>query len=105
MKELLPSIFGLIGSVIVAFISYMGIKATNKQANDSMQNELKTQQALYSQKLDILTEEVRSHNNFARRLPVVEQQISDINRRFDDVDKRIDKVETTVSQILKDWFI
>lgn len=34
-----------------------------------------------------LTREVREHNNFARRVPVVEQQIEDIKRRLDDIER------------------
>ena len=38
-------------------------------------------------KIDNLTEEVRKHNNFARRIPVIEEQIRVANHRIDDLEK------------------
>lgn len=38
-------------------------------------------------KIDNLTEEVRKHNNFARRIPVIEEQIREANHRIDDLEK------------------
>lgn len=44
-------------------------------------------QAVTETKLDELTREVREHNNFARRMPVVEEQIKVINHRINDLEK------------------
>ena len=41
----------------------------------------------YLQKLEELTREVREHNNFARRMPVVEEQIKVINHRISDLEE------------------
>lgn len=43
-------------------------------------------QAVMETKVDELTREVREHNNFARRMPVVEEKISVINHRIDDLE-------------------
>lgn len=43
-------------------------------------------QAVTETKLDELTREVREHNNFARRMPVVEEQIKVINHRIKDLE-------------------
>jgi hypothetical protein len=43
-------------------------------------------QAVMETKVDELTREVREHNNFARRMPVVEAQINMINRRVEDLE-------------------
>lgn len=43
-------------------------------------------QAVTETKLDELTREVREHNNFARRMPVVEEQIKVINHRIQDLE-------------------
>lgn len=48
-------------------------------------------QAITDTKLDELTREVREHNNFARRMPVVEEKIKVINHRIDDLEKNKDK--------------
>jgi hypothetical protein len=43
-------------------------------------------QAVTETKLDELAREVREHNNFARRMPVVEEKIRVINHRIDDLE-------------------
>lgn len=49
---------------------------------------IKTGQKITEVKLEELTREVREHNNFARRMPVVEEQIKVINHRISDLEKR-----------------
>ena len=44
-------------------------------------------QAVTETKIDELTREVREHNNFARRVPVVEEQIKVINHRINDLEE------------------
>ena len=48
---------------------------------------MKTAQAVTDEKINELTREVREHNNFARRMPVVEEQIKVINHRLSDLKK------------------
>ena len=43
-------------------------------------------QAVMETRVEELTREVREHNNFARRMPVVEEQIRVINHRIDDLE-------------------
>ena len=59
------------------------ILATTKKTEESM----RISQAVMEQKITDLTREVRSHNNFAQRLPVVEEQIKVINHRIDDLEE------------------
>lgn len=44
-------------------------------------------QAVMDTKLEELTREVREHNNFAKRMPVVEEQIKGINHRISDLEE------------------
>ena len=44
-------------------------------------------QAVMDNKLEELTREVREHNNFAKRMPVVEEQIKVINHRISDLEE------------------
>ena len=44
-------------------------------------------QAVMETKVEELTREVREHNNFAKRMPVVEEQIKVINHRIDDLEQ------------------
>lgn len=45
------------------------------------------QQAVTDTKIEELTREVREHNNFARRVPVIEEQIKNIYHRLDDAER------------------
>lgn len=67
-------------SIIVALISggltLVGVLVANSKS-----------QAVTDTKLEELTREVREHNNFAKRMPVVEEQIKNINHRLDDLEK------------------
>ena len=53
----------------------------------SMDSKLDKQQAVMETKMDELTREVREHNNFAKRMPVVEEQIKVINHRIEDLEE------------------
>ncbi|MEA4932345.1 MAG: hypothetical protein VB071_01950 [Lawsonibacter sp.] len=48
-------------------------------------NNAKT--AVLNQKIEDLTREVRKHNNFAERIPVIDEQIKVINHRLNDLEK------------------
>ena len=57
------------------------------QSNKRVVQNLSTSQAVTDVKIDELTREVRAHNNFAQRMPVVEEQIKVINHRSDDLER------------------
>lgn len=69
-------------SIIVALItgafSLIGIYVTTRENGKRIEAQLFTAQAVTDTKIEELTREVREHNNFARRMPVVEEQIKDI---------------------------
>ena len=50
--------------------------------------ELKEAQAVTDTKITELTREVREHNNFARRVPVIEEQIKVANHRIEDLERQ-----------------
>ena len=74
-------------SILVGVLSLIGVVITNNNSNKKIQNQLETQQAVTDCKIDELTREVREHNNFARRMPVVEEQIKVANHRIDDLEQ------------------
>ena len=59
---------------------------TVDKVNRTMMQNLSTSQAVTDTKIEELTREVREHNNFARRMPVVEEQIKVINHRIEDLE-------------------
>ena len=78
---------GIIAAVVTGCLSLAGVIITNVQSNKKIENNLTTAQAVTDCKIDELTREVREHNNFARRMPVIEEQIKVINHRIADLEK------------------
>lgn len=77
-------------SIIVALItgsmSLLGVVLTSRQQARDIDHKLDKQQAVTNTKLDELTREVREHNNFARRVPVLEEQMKVANHRIQDLE-------------------
>ena len=59
----------------------------SKNKAKSMDAKLDKQQAVTETKLEELTREVRAHNNFAQRVPVLEEQMKVANHRIADLEK------------------
>lgn len=78
-----------ISSIITGGLALVGVIVTNIMQNNRLSREFERQveksQAITDVKIDELTREVREHNNFAKRLPVVEEQIKVINHRIADL--------------------
>lgn len=76
----------IIAAAITGGLALLGVVITNgsscKKIAKQTELQLQTSQALMNQRLDELTREVREHNNFARRMPVVEQQIAAIQDKI-----------------------
>ena len=66
----------IITALITGGLTLMGVLAANNK-----------QQAITDTKLEELTREVREHNDFARRVPVVEEQIKVMNHRISDLEE------------------
>ena len=65
----------IICALITGGITLAGVLVTNSRS-----------QAVTEEKIEELTREVREHNNFAKRMPVVEEQIKVINHRIADLE-------------------
>ena len=77
-------------ALITGAVSLIGTIITVLLANQKTNEALKISQAVTDTKIDELTREVRTHNNFAQRMPVVEEQIKVINHRIDDLEDKHD---------------
>lgn len=73
-------------AIITGGLSLLGIIYSSGKSANKVDAKLDKQQAVIETKLNELTREVREHNNFARRVPVVEEQIKVINRRIEDLE-------------------
>lgn len=81
----------IIVAIITGGISLLGTVLTILSASKRTDESLKINQAVTDAKIEELTREVREHNNFARRMPVVEEQIKVINHRIEDLEKGDDR--------------
>lgn len=72
---------------MVGALALIGVIITNNRANNKMQNKMTTAQAVTDERISELTREVRVHNNFARRVPVIEEQIKVANHRLADLEE------------------
>lgn len=79
----------IVTALITGGLALLGVVITNNSNNQKLQAKLETAQAVTDCKIDELTREVREHNNFARRMPVVEEQIKVVNHRIKDIEDKI----------------
>ena len=66
----------IISAILAGAVTLIGVLIANSRS-----------QAVTDTKLEELTREVREHNNFAKRMPVVEEQIKVINHRIKDLEE------------------
>lgn len=74
-------------ALITGGLSLLGVVFTNLATARKSEATIRTSQAVTDAKLEALTREVREHNQFARRMPVVEEQIKVINHRIGDLER------------------
>ncbi len=82
---------GIISAIITGAFALVGVIVSNIAANKKMRSQIETAQAVTDVKVEELTREVRQHNNFAARMPVVEEQIKVINHRLSDIERNNEK--------------
>ena len=90
--QIIIGIITLIGIVVTGIFSNKKahIETDTKQQifNTRLENQVASSNQLMMQKVDALAAEVREHNNYARRMPVVEQKVEDLTRRVADIEKK-----------------
>lgn len=87
LSALITGGLALVGVVITCYFTSQRtrteITEEYRKANEEIKTEFKVSQAVTDTKIEELTREVREHNNFAKRMPVVENEIVHIH---DDID-------------------
>ena len=96
--------WGMLGSIITGLLVYAGVVYQSKKNNDSLLSSLVKQseisdtkpegkieqyQAVTDTKIDELTREVRAHNDFAQRIPVMEAEEKRLGKRLEILEARI----------------
>ena len=92
MTEVVVSIIGALATILAVVLqsrqSRKDLVAQLQLQQERADSKLAAGLAVTEQKLEDLTREVREHNNFARRMPVVEEQIKVINHRLSDLEHK-----------------
>lgn len=81
-----------LGSIVVGLISFLGVVWTSKENNKATLEQLKAHseasdaklekaQAITDTKLESLTAEVRKHNSFAEKIPVLEEKVKKLEQK------------------------
>ena len=78
----------IIVALITGGLSLAGVVATCLVTARKTNTTMQVAQAITDTKITELTREVRLHNNFAQRVPVIEEQIKVINHRIDDLEEK-----------------
>ena len=80
-------------TIVVALISaaatIITVVITTRASNREITHKLETSQAVTDTKLQNLTDEVRQHNGFAQRIPVIEEQIRQLTNRIERLEKEV----------------
>jgi polyhydroxyalkanoate synthesis regulator phasin len=74
-------IAAVIAGIFSVIVSLIANSSSNKKLVNDFKLEVTKNQAITDTKIEELTREVREHNNFARRMPVVEEKISNVEEK------------------------
>lgn len=84
MDGIVIALIGAGASVLASLIALVGVIITTRKANEKVIQQFKAEvavhQAVTNEKIAELTREVRKHNNFAERMPVVENEIEHMHQ-------------------------
>ena len=72
----------VIVAIISSIASIVTVIITSISGNAKVQKQIEISQAVMQEKITNLANEVRAHNEFARRMPVIEEQIKAMNQRI-----------------------
>ena len=83
-EVVVAALIGAVSSAVVAVIANLG---NNQKLINAIKLEVTKNQAIIDTKIEELTREVQKHNNFAQRMPVVENEIKHIEEKIIDLHK------------------
>jgi len=75
--------------VIIAAVNNKAMMEKLDKQSQLADARLEKAQAITDTKLEELTREVRTHNNFAQRVPVMEEQVKVANHRIEDLERKV----------------
>ena len=86
---IITGIFAVLAEVVIAKINNKTMMERLDKQSPLADARIEKAQAITDTKLDELTREVRIHNNFAQRMPVLEEQVKVANHRIEDLEKKV----------------
>ena len=78
----------IVVALITGGLSLIGVIITNLAGQRRTEQRMAAAQAVTDTKIEELPREVRAHNNFAQRVPVLEEQIKVANHRITDLENK-----------------
>lgn len=85
-------------TIITGVLALVGVIITNSSSNRKIEHQLEVSQAITDTKLENLTEEVRKHNNFAVKIPVVEQRLLNCENNIQSIKEVCHELEKQINQ-------
>ena len=86
-------IVGLIAAIASIIAAYL----TSKSTHSKIQEDLRVSNEVQNIKIETLTEEVKKHNNFAERIPVIEGKQNTMEFKIDTLDKEIKEIKKKIA--------
>ena len=80
---IITGVLSLIGVVFTSASNRKKISADFQRNSELADAKLETRLAVLDTRMNALTDEVRKHNNFAERLPTIEEKVSNMEKRID----------------------
>lgn len=77
----------LVGVIITSIVTVIVNSKKTEKISADVTKTLEISQAVTDTKIEELTREVRAHNNFAQRVPVLEEKMTVANHRIDDLEE------------------
>ena len=77
----------LVGVIITSIVTVIVNSKKTERVSADVTKALEISQAVTDAKIEELTREVRAHNNFAQRVPVLEEKMTVANHRIDDLEE------------------
>ncbi len=81
----------VLSALITGGLALAGVVLTVRASDNKLQRKIEISQAVTDTKLEELTREVRLHNNFAQRVPVLEEKVAVANHRIADLERQVEK--------------
>lgn len=96
MVEIVVAIITSVGAIVVA---YIGMRKLNRDGWEKFATAFTTNIAVLETKLEELTREVRLHNNFASKIPLLEADINRQEQEIVNLKKELKDLERVVNKI------